>query len=82
MNYEPYASPGYYQGKYKGTLIEDDDLKKALVQASRHIDSLTYNRIIGQGFSSLTDFQQEVIREVVCMQTDLSLIHISEPTRP
>lgn len=70
MSYEPYASPGYYQGKYEGTLIEDDDLKKALVQASRHIDSLTYNRIVGRGFPSLTEFQQEVIREVVCRQAD------------
>ena len=78
MSYEPYASPGYYQGKYEGTLIEDDDLKKALVQASRHIDSLTYNRIVGRGFSSLTDFQQEVIREVVCMQTDFEYENADE----
>ena len=70
MSYEPYASPGYYQGKYEGTLIEDDDLKKALVQASRHIDSLTYNRIVGRGFARLTGWQQEVIREVVCQQAD------------
>ena len=61
MSYEPYASPGYYQGKYEGTLIEDDHLKKALVQASRHIDSLTYNRIVGRGFSNLTRFQQDII---------------------
>ena len=73
MSYEPYASPGYYQGKYEGTLIEDDDLKKALVQASRHIDSLTYNRIVGRGFSNLTEFQQEVIREVVCQQADFEV---------
>ena len=45
-------------------------MKKALRQASRHVDSLTYNRIVGQGFSKLTDFQQEVIREVVCQQAD------------
>ena len=41
-----------------------------LRQASRHIDSLTYNRIVGRGFSSLTEYQQEVIREVVCRQAD------------
>lgn len=70
MSYEPYASPGYYQGKYEGTLIEDDDLKKALVQASRHIDSLTYNRIVGRGFSNLTRFQQDIIQDVVCQQAD------------
>lgn len=78
MSYEPYASPGYYQGKYEGTLIEDDHLKKALVQASRHIDSLTYNRIVGRGFSRLTKYQQELIREVVCMQADFEYENADE----
>lgn len=78
MSYEPYASPGYYQGKYEGTLIEDDDLKKALVQASRHIDSLTYNRIVGQGFSSLTQFQQDIIQDVVCQQADFETENADE----
>ena len=78
MSYEPYASPGYYQGKYEGTLIEDDDLKKALVQASRHIDSLTYNRIAGRGFSNLTSFQQELIRDVVCQQADFETENADE----
>lgn len=78
MSYEPYASPGYYQGKYEGTLIEDDDLKKALVQASRHIDSLTYNRIVGRGFSSLTQFQQDIIQDVVCQQADFETENADE----
>ena len=78
MSYEPYATPGYYQGKYEGTLIEDDDLKKALVQASRHIDSLTYNRIVGRGFSNLTSFQQELIRDVVCQQADFETENADE----
>lgn len=78
MSYEPYASPGYYQGKYEGTLIEDDDLKKALVQASRHIDSLTYNRIVGRGFSSLTQFQQGIIQDVVCQQADFETENANE----
>ena len=73
MSYEPYASPGYYQGKYEGTLIEDDNLKKALVQASRHVDSLTYNRIVGRGFSNLTQFQQDIIKDVVCQQADFEV---------
>ena len=78
MSYEPYASPGYYQGKYEGTLIEDDDLKKALVQASRHIDSLTYNRIVGRGFSNLTPFQQDIIKDVVCQQADFEAENADE----
>lgn len=78
MSYEPYASPGYYQGKYEGTLIEDDNLKKALIAASRHIDSLTYNRIVGRGFSNLTQFQQDIIKDVVCQQADFETENADE----
>ena len=70
MPYEPYVTYEYYCDAYKGDVIPMDELDKALKQASRHIDSLTYNRIVGRGFSSLTEFQQEVIREVVCRQAD------------
>ena len=78
MSYEPYASPGYYQGKYEGTLIEDDNLKKALIAAYRHIDSLTYNRIVGRGFSNLTQFQQDIIKDVVCQQADFETENADE----
>ena len=70
MGYEPYADPVFYQETYKGNTIPEDDLEQALLQASRHVDSLTYNRIVGQGFSSLTPFQQELVREVFCLQAD------------
>lgn len=70
MGYEPYASPEYYWDVYKGSLIPGDDLGTMLRLASRHIDSLTYNRIVGQGFCNLTEFQQETLREVVCQQAD------------
>ena len=70
MPYEPYVTYEYYCDVYKGTVIPMDELDRALKQASRHVDSLTYNRIVGQGFSKLTNFQQEVIREVVCQQAD------------
>jgi len=70
MAYAPYVTPEYYLESYQGTMIPKDELEKRLKTASRHIDSLTYNRIMGQGFSSLTPFQQEVIREVVCRQAD------------
>ena len=70
MAYEPYVTAEYYQKEYGVSIVPEDDLKKALRQASRHIDSLTYNRIVGQGFSTLTEFQQDVIREVVCQQAD------------
>lgn len=70
MPYEPYATPDWYHNTYCGSTAPDDKLSGALRQASRHIDSLTYNRIVSQGFSNLTPFQQETIREVVCRQAD------------
>ena len=70
MTYKPYATHEYYFETYQGSSIPEDELEKALRQASRHIDSLTYNRIVGQGFSNLTQFQQEIIQEVICLQAD------------
>lgn len=70
MAYEPYATPEYYQKEYGGGIVPERELEKALRQACRHIDSLTYNRIVGRGFSALTEFQQDLIREVVCQQAD------------
>ena len=54
------------------------ELDKALKQASRHIDSLTYNRIVGREFSNLTAFQQETIQEVVCQQADFEYENADE----
>lgn len=65
MAYEPYADERYYSRAAGGEIIEDD-VDKYLRTASRHIDSLTYNRIVGRGFSNLTQFQQDIIREVCC----------------
>lgn len=70
MPYEPYASPEYYWNVYGGDIIPEETLYKALRQASRHIDSLTYNRIVGRGILSLTEFQQDIIQEAVCQQAD------------
>ena len=70
MGYAAYADPEYYRDVYNGSTVPEESLEKALRQASRHIDSLTYNRIVGAGFENLTGFQQEVIREVVCQQAE------------
>lgn len=78
MSYKAYVTPEYYLDQYEGSIVSEEELSKALKVASRHIDSLTYNRIVGRGFSSLTDFQQEVIREVVCMQTDFEYENADE----
>jgi hypothetical protein len=78
MSYTPYATPEYYKEIYKGSMVPEDDREKALRQASRHIDSLTYNRIVGRGFSNLTEFQQEVIQEVICQQVDFEYENADE----
>ena len=70
MTYKPYASEDYYVDQYEGSSIPEDGLEKALKQASRHVDSLTYNRIVGRGFSNLTAYQQDLIREVICQQAE------------
>ena len=73
MAYEPYVTSDYYKNVYGGTIVPEEQIAKALRQASRHIDTLTYNRIVGQGFSNLTAFQQDTIREVVCQQADFEV---------
>lgn len=78
MAYEPYAAPDFYLREYGGSLIPEDKLPSALRQASRHIDSLTYNRIVGRGMSLLTPFQQDVIRDVVCQQADFEYENADE----
>lgn len=64
-----YANVEYYKNTYKGTL-DDADAEKALSKASRHIDTLTYNRIVGIGFDNLTEFQQGIIKECECLMAD------------
>lgn len=46
-----YADAEYYSETYGGTTFdsEDERLTAALYTASRHIDSLTYNRIVAIG---------------------------------
>ena len=78
MSYEPYATPEYYTDAYGGTLILENDIARALQIASRHIDSLTYNRIVGRGFSSLTQFQRDIIQDVVCQQADFETENADE----
>lgn len=76
--YEPYAAEDYYKKNYGGQTVPDEELGKVLRQASRHIDSLTYNRIVGAGFHNLTPFQQDIIREVCCQQADFEYENADE----
>ena len=65
MSYKAYVTPEYYLDQYEGSTIPEDELEKALKQASRHVDSLTYNSIVGLAISNLTAYHQEIIRQVV-----------------
>nr|DAH06004.1 MAG TPA: Head Tail Connector Protein [Caudoviricetes sp.] len=64
-----YADASYYRDQYGGRL-PDEEAEKAVFIASRHIDSMTFNRIVGKGFGNLTEFQKEMIRYVACKQAD------------
>ena len=64
-----YADFEYYKNTYKGNL-EEPDAEKALKQAERHIDALTFNRIVDKGFNNLTEFQQGIIKECECLMAD------------
>ena len=78
MSYEAYVTPEHYLEKYGGSIVPEKELPKVLRKASRHIDSLTYNRIVGRGFSSLTQFQQDIIQDVVCQQADFETENADE----
>ena len=71
-----YADLEYYKNTYCGKLPEEE-AEKALKQASKHIDILTYRRIAGIGFENLTPFQQETVKEVACMMADFESANAS-----
>lgn len=66
MAYVAYATEDYYFDEFEGDVLDDNAAERSLRTASRHIDSLTFNRIVGRGISNLTPFQQEIIQEVCC----------------
>lgn len=69
MAYTPYATYSDYTSLGLYEFGEEDAINNALKVASRHIDTLTFNRILGAGgLENLTDFQQEIIKEVTCRQ--------------
>ncbi len=65
MSYTPYAAAEDYAALYPdGPEVSEIKLR----EASRHIDTLTFNRIVDAGFGSLTEFQREIVKEVCCRQ--------------
>lgn len=67
-----YADEAFYRSEYLGT-HNSENLNRILKTASQHIDTLTFNRIVGMGFENLTPFQQSVIREVCCQMADFMI---------
>ena len=67
MTYAAYVTPEEYTA-LGYTEIPTEELEQFLRDASRQIDTLTFNRIVKRGFEKLTPFQQELIQEVVCKQ--------------
>ena len=47
-----------------GNILPQESAEKILKKASRHIDSLTFNRIQEQGFEKLTNYQKNIVKEV------------------
>lgn len=66
----PYVDINYYKNEFKGTEIKEEDIEKCLKSASQDIDTLTYNRIVEKGFDNLTEFQQNIIKDVICQLAD------------
>lgn len=62
-----YLSPEEYTGD-----IPNDELEQRLSDAQRTVDSLTFNRIVKQGFDNLTEFQQGLVKEAVKKQADFA----------
>ena len=69
MSYTPYVTATEYADMGYST-IGTDDLNAYLLKASRDIDTLTFNRIVAIGFDELTEFQQGIIKQVVCEQAN------------
>ena len=63
--YTPYVTVEEYKESYSD-IPDDNNIEKSLKKASRHVDTLTFNRIQGIGFDNLTEFQKEIIKEATC----------------
>lgn len=65
-----YVDVKYYRENHRGKIQELEEITEKLLLAEIKIDELTFNRIKARGFSNLTPFQQEKIKQAVCRQAD------------
>lgn len=75
--YRSYVSSVEFLEMYKDTSLDSATLDKYLKQSSRDIDVLTFNRILDKGFDNLTEYQQELVKEV-CFEHTSFLIENNE----
>lgn len=66
--YTPYLTAEEYAAL--GGTVPAGERDKYLETASRHIDSLTFNRIVKAGFDKLSVFQREIIKKVCFDMTE------------
>lgn len=62
-----YVDYNYYANTYGGSAITAEEAPRALQRASNSVDSLTYCRITSRDLESLTSFQSDIVKRVVCM---------------
>ena len=62
--YIPYVTVEEYKESYSD-IPDDNNIEKSLKKASRHIDTLTFNRIQGIDLIIL-QISKEIIKEVCC----------------
>lgn len=68
MAYIPYVTATEYAALGFNS-IPENERDARLKEASRSIDTLTFNRIVSR-FDKLTEYQQEIVKECVCRQAD------------
>lgn len=64
-----YVDMEFYKNSYGGQ-EEKEEIQKFIARAEKQIDTLTFCRINGIGFSKLTPFQQEQVKYATCLQAD------------
>lgn len=62
-----YVTTEYYLDVYGGSVTEN--LSNRIYTASRHVDLLTFNRLVGR-FEDLSEFQADIVKRVVCGLVD------------
>ena len=67
-----YVSASEYAELSRDHAIQMDQLNRALEDAERDVDSLTFCRIRAMGFDALTEFQRNLVKLAVVRQADFT----------